>query len=320
LNSNHLIRIFEIFLSRGIENSLKEMANIIEDDIGVNEEVFEIPNYNWNIFRYIADYLHLAGILILIVTLIRNRNCKGLSLKTQLFYFLVFITRYLDLLEHKQTFYLVFFKLTYILTSFGTLGAFWFFNKQNPDNYESQKDTASVTGILVPCVIAAFVLSKYKNFLEIAWTFSEYLEGFAMVPQYIFCYRESAATLMRGQGILVYICALGGYRVFYALNWLYKFHMDPTYRDPQSWIGGMLEILFFADFLSYQFQHMSILRSMVLTIDDKVNEVVEAVELKAFPNRAEGSKTGGENGGMRRRNVVGNQQEYSEVVAMQEVL
>lgn len=28
-----------------------------------------IPNYNWNIFRYTADYVHLIGVGILIYTL-----------------------------------------------------------------------------------------------------------------------------------------------------------------------------------------------------------------------------------------------------------
>ena len=38
-----------------------------------------------------------------------------------------------------------------------------------------------------------------------------------MVPQYIFCYRERQA---RDWGTTLYVLALGGYRVFYALNWM----------------------------------------------------------------------------------------------------
>lgn len=60
---------------------------------------------------------------------------------------------------------------------------------------------------------------------------------------------------------------LGGYRVFYALNWIYKkarrssfcsflsflkqINM-PRYSDIQSWIGGLVEIMFFLDFLNYR--------------------------------------------------------------------
>ena len=54
--------------------------------------------------------------------------------------------------------------------------------------------------------------------LEIFWTFSEYLEGFAMVPQYVFSYRENAATQQRGA--LMFIVLFGLYRVFYAFNWM----------------------------------------------------------------------------------------------------
>lgn len=264
-----------------------------------------VVSYSWNIFRYIADYLHLGGIVVLGYTLLKNRNTKGLSLKTQVLYFLVFITRYLDLLERRQSAYLTFFKLTYILTSLAACLAFAYFRRQDKYSYEWEKDTASMPAMIIPCIVFALLLPKYKNFVEIAWTFSEYLEAFAMVPQYIFCYRESAATLSREQGVLVYIVALGGYRVFYAFNWMYKFWMDPQYRDPQSWIGGLVEILFFIDFLMYQFQHCSILRAMVLSLDDNVNEVVQKVEEKILPGRTREMTdfTGGE---MRQRRPLGN--------------
>lgn len=92
----------------------------------------------------------------------------------------------------------------------------------------------------------------------------------------------------REPGFFVYIMALGGYRVFYALNWMYKYVRDPTYSDPQSWIGGIIEIAFFADFLAYQFKGASLLRSAVLKVDDKVNEVVDQVEMKVGLKRESG--------------------------------
>ena len=77
--------------------------------------------YSWNIFRYVGDYLHLGGILLLLITIGKNKSVAGISRSTQVLYFLVFITRYLDLFEHSQTAYLVFFKLTYIISSVGVL-------------------------------------------------------------------------------------------------------------------------------------------------------------------------------------------------------
>jgi len=86
--------------------------------------------------------------------------------------------------------------------------------------------------------------------------------------------------MSRELGVLFYIMALGGYRVFYAFNWMYKVAMDPTYSDPQSWLSGIIEILFFSDFLSYQVTGFSILKNAVLNVDDGVNEVVLKAQVK----------------------------------------
>jgi len=64
------------------------------------------------------------------------------------------------------------------------------YNKAN-SSYEESKDTSSLPAIMIPCFVAAVILPREKSVLEILWTFSEYLEGFAMVPQYVFCYRDA---------------------------------------------------------------------------------------------------------------------------------
>merc|ERR1711879_537689 len=119
-----------------------------------------------------------------------------------------------------------------------------------------------------------------------------FIEGFAMVPQYIFCYRERIAG--RDWGTSLYVICLGGYRVFYALNWIYKKVQMPHYSDIQSWIGGIIEILFFTDFLNYRFTGNSMLRSAVLQVDTKINEISEKVELKVLGTSSRMETEGGE--------------------------
>lgn len=197
--------------------------------------------------------------------------------------------------------YLVFFKLTYIATSAVTLMLFYRFYINDPTTYEAHKDTSNMYAMVVPCAVGALILSREKSALEIFWTFSEYLEGFAMVPQYVFCYRETDNHLALGNGwlIFLYIMALGGYRVFYAFNWMYKIYKDPAYSDPQSWVGGFIEIMFFSDFVMYQLIHLSFLRAAVLKVDDKVNEVVEMKVFRKSPEMVT------DTGVVRNRRVVG---------------
>merc|ERR1712203_476298 len=86
----------------------------------------------------------------------------------------------------------------------------------------------------------------------------------------------------------------------YALNWIYKKIEMPNYSDVQSWIGGIIEIMFFLDFLNYRFTGNSMLRSMVLSVDSKINEISDRVEMKVLgTSKSERIET--EGGEMRRR-------------------
>lgn len=251
--------------------------------------------HSWNIYRYLGDYLHLGGVIVLLGTLAKNRAVTGISRSTQILYSLVFITRYLDLFHHNQTEYLVFFKLTYIITSIIVLLLFW----RLDSTYERQKDTCSLVIILLPCIIAATLMSNDTSIMEIAWTFSQFCEGFAMVPQYIFCYRDYEA---KDLGVSFYVVALGGYRVFYAANWIYKKIHLPQYYDIHSWIGGLIEILFFGDFLGFRFTGRSMLRTLVLKVDEKVNELKDSVRDKVIGSeKAEPQGESTEGGELRQR-------------------
>lgn len=252
--------------------------------------------YSWNLFRYVGDYLHLFGIVILLATIAKNKSVAGISRSTQVLYFLVFTTRYLDLFDHSQTTYLVVFKLTYIFTACIILACFYVMDQ----SYQRVNDTCNLSVILLPCITAALLLTNEYSILEILWTFSEFVEGFAMVPQYIFCYREKGA---RDWGAGFYVICLGSYRVFYALNWIYKKYQMPHYSDMQSWIGGVIEILFWIDFLNYRFTNNSMLRTAVLQVDSKINEISEKVEMKTLGTSFYRSEAA--SGEVRRRRKVG---------------
>lgn len=277
------------------EAGAEEIAmDSMEKLYGGGTDFAQIASYSWNVFRYIGDYLHLIGIFVLFGTLAKNRACTGISRSTCILYFCVFFTRYLDLLDHNQTAYLVFFKLTYLITSLLVLIIF----HKLDSTYERGKDTCSLTIIFVPCITASLLLANDYSILEICWTLSQFLEGFAMVPQYIFCYRDKGANDL---GVSFYVTSHGGYRVFYALNWIYKKIQMPGYSDIQSWIGGIIEILFFIDFLYFRFTGHSMLRTAVLSVDEKVNEIQEKVELKVLGSSRSTRDAEGGSGELRQR-------------------
>merc|ERR1719253_998355 len=154
--------------------------------------------------------------------------------------------------------------------------------------YERNKDTCSLSVILIPCATAAVLLAMETTALEVLWSFSQFLEGFAMVPQYIFCYRDRGASDL---GVSLYVMSLGGYRVFYAANWIYKKVQMPHYSDVHSWTGGIIEISFFTDYLLSRFTGYSLLRALVLTVDEKINEFQEQVEMKVLGKKGQRGTT-----------------------------
>lgn len=65
-----------------------------------------------------------------------------------------------------------------------------------------------------------------------------------------------------------------------------------------------MEILFFIDFLNYRFTGNSMLRSAVLTVDTKINEISDKVEMKVLgTSSVQRQET--EGGEMRRRRKAG---------------
>ncbi|CAD7973790.1 unnamed protein product [Amoebophrya sp. A120] len=253
---------------------------------------------SWNLFRRAGDLLHLGGTLFLLVSILFRRSCVGVSWKTQFLYTVVFVTRYLDLPDNIHTYYvfpqeaakmeyLILFKLTYILSQFIILFLFWRFNQSSgQQGYETHKDTFNIWFVLAPYLIFAWLFAGKNTFTEIMWTYSEYIEAFVMVPQYIFQYRsEQRETRSRHTSVFLWIMSIGVYRCLYFLNWIWK-EVHHDYVATHSLIGGSLQILLFADFLAFYICGVSCLRTVALFADDKINDAGDAIELRAFPSRA----------------------------------
>ncbi len=69
------------------------------------------------LLRLIADMLHLASILILLLKIRNTRNCIGVSAKTQELYVVVFCLRYLDLFMYYISLYNTLMKIAFIASA-----------------------------------------------------------------------------------------------------------------------------------------------------------------------------------------------------------
>jgi len=221
--------------------------------------------FHWNPFRYAADLVHMASLVVCFFALLRGGGgTEGVSLKTHLLFFAVFSTRYLNVFFCKQYVYLILYKLFFWLSTLLVVLVFLFRGALS-----DPRDTCPIPLLLFPTVVITLLFAHYHSVLEVLWIFSQHLEGFAMLPQYVYCYRDTKSE--RGD-VLVYVLCLGGYRMLYGLNWMYKYFASPSYVDVSSWVSGVVNVLFFADFLAFKLCRGSPLSRLCLTVDDGLRD------------------------------------------------
>ncbi|KAK0748092.1 ER lumen protein retaining receptor-domain-containing protein [Apiosordaria backusii] len=201
----------------------------------------------WNIFRIAADLSHITAKCILIFSIHRNRSAEGVSLLTQLFYAVVFVTRYTDLFSETHA-WNYFFKVFYLLSSFYTLGIMRFVYPRTREKEAAWKLAALVffgSLILSPFIMLIFDKKEEWAFTEWLWVFSQILESVCVLPQLLLLRQTTVPTVITS----FYIVFLGSYRGLYLLNWFLR-GLDTNGRKPNpiSVIFGIVQTALYADF------------------------------------------------------------------------
>jgi ER lumen protein retaining receptor len=225
-----------------------------------------------NVIQLIGDSLHLLSFVIIIYKIIRDRSCKGVSAKTFEIYLLVFCTRYLDLFMYFISLYNTTMKILFIGAS-----AFILYlmkcNKRYSISYDRVKEDIFPHVYLIPfALIMTLMIHKDWTWWGLTWSFSLWLESVAVFPQ-ITIISKSNGTLAY---IAHYLAALGSYRFFYIILWIYRYVKYQTL----SWvsiISGVLQVALYADFFYlYIKNYKQFIQSDLPTIskspDDKQKE------------------------------------------------
>jgi ER lumen protein retaining receptor len=205
-----------------------------------------------NPFRFIGDMLHLAAIIILLGKMLRHRTAAGISLKTQFLYALVFSTRYIDLLTSYVSLYNTVMKIFFLATSWHIC---YLMRSKSPwkATYDRENDSFRIRYLIIPCAVLALVFHRQTmhEVMEILWTFSEYLEAVAILPQiFLLEYTERYDALTSH-----YLFALGAYRLFYVFNWIYRYVVEGRVLWV-SVVAGVLQTLLYVDFFYHYIQQV----------------------------------------------------------------
>lgn len=140
-----------------------------------------------NIFRLVADLMHLASIFILLLKIKKTRSCVGksvrmvnaflhvplpwlgrtigISFKTQLLYSLVFLTRYLDLFFRFISVYNTCMKIFFIASSLYIL---YLMKIKFKATYDANLDTFRIEYLLGAAAILAIAFPYDYSVLEVS--------------------------------------------------------------------------------------------------------------------------------------------------------
>ncbi|KAL6766485.1 ERD2A [Auxenochlorella protothecoides x Auxenochlorella symbiontica] len=202
-----------------------------------------------NIFRLAGDMTHLMSIVVLLLKIRATKSCRGISLRTQEMYLLVFLCRYLDLFYSFVSLYNTVMKLIFLASS-AAIVYYMRYDRVVKQTYDRRQDTFRYLFLIVPCLILALLINHAFTLTEILWTFSIYLEAVAILPQLVLMQRTQNIDNLTGN----YVLLLGTYRGLYILNWIFRFFTEPHYRQWLVWISGLLQTALYGDFFYYYFK------------------------------------------------------------------
>eukprot|EP00929_Paragymnodinium_shiwhaense_P120951 TRINITY_DN93037_c0_g1_i1.p1 TRINITY_DN93037_c0_g1~~TRINITY_DN93037_c0_g1_i1.p1 ORF type:complete len:338 (-),score=64.27 TRINITY_DN93037_c0_g1_i1:47-1060(-) len=233
-----------------------------------------VRHYHWEPSRYAGDLLHMAALVLCMLSLLRDSGTEGVSFKAHLLFLIVFTSRFLNVLFCDQSVYLILYKVMLwsctlkIVMIMVVRGSQW-----------DVMDTLPVCVLVIPTVIMTMVFGSYSAedhglAFEILWIFSNYLEGVAMLPQYIYCYRDK-----QNDSFLVfgYVLTMGAYRTVFGVSWVYRILCNEADADMSSVISGVLGVMFFADWLQFKAFSASPLSRCCIQVDEDLREVQDLV-------------------------------------------
>ena len=204
-----------------------------------------------NVIQFVGDTLHLISFVIIIYKIYKDKSCKGVSAKTFEIYLLVFCTRYLDLFMYFISFYNTFMKILFISAS-----AFILYLMHLKDPFKNTYDRKNEDifphlYLILFAVIMTLIINKDYSLWGLTWSFSLWLESVAVFPQ--------ISIIAKTNGIFTYtahyLAALGSYRFFYILLWIYRY----IKFGRVLWVSvfsGILQVLLYADFFYLYFKNV----------------------------------------------------------------
>lgn len=239
-----------------------------------NARHLSVRHYNWEPSRYLGDGTHILALITCIMALLRDDGPDGVSMKAHMLFLLVFSVRFANIFLCEQPVYLIIYKVMLWTT---TLKIVMLLAVRG--SAQDGRDTMPVMAMLfsiliITCVCGSFSLQDHGLVVEVLWTYSNYIEVFAMLPQYVYSYRDRGN---RSLLVYSYVVLMGGYRIIFGIPWLTEVFLSrDRVVDVSSLLSGFLGVAFFADFLKFHATGISPMSSACIAVDNNILDAEEA--------------------------------------------
>ncbi|KAK5951108.1 endoplasmic reticulum retention protein [Knufia fluminis] len=171
-----------------------------------------------------------------------SSSAKGISFKSQALYFIVYITRYLDLFwSFTSSAWNTTLKLVFIASQGYIL--YLMMNDYKP-THDPGLDTFKISYLLGGSAVLAVLFPSFYTPSEILWAFSLWLESVAILPQLFMLQRTGEAETITTH----YLAALGIYRTLYIPNWIYRYFTEKGHFDTIPVLAGIVQTVLYSDF------------------------------------------------------------------------
>jgi len=233
-----------------------------------------VRHYHFVVCQYMGDFLHVTALLLCLASNFREDGTYGVSLKTHVLFCIVFTMRFLNILFCDQSMGLIIYK-----TLLWTLTVNIVLLMAARGGAADRKDSLPLAVLIIPSIILASVFGHYSSddnglLIEMSWIFSTYLESVAMIPQYIYCYKDPANSSVL---VLLYVVCMGLYRTVFGLSWMYHYFVSfDRYVDWSSFVSGVLGVVLFVDYLCFRFAQRSVMYRLCISVDEGIREVENA--------------------------------------------
>ncbi|MCQ2820245.1 MAG: ER lumen protein-retaining receptor [archaeon] len=164
------------------------------------------------IFMRFGDGFHLLATLLILFKIFKDRNYKGLSLRTQEIYLILFCFRYFDLYWYKVSNYNTIMKITFVVTTLFAVILMYLFKSPEPCN----KESILYFGLIPIAVLFALAFHSAWTKWEMTWTVTFWSECLAMIPTVAMAERKE---YIKDYIPKIYIFLLFCYKFFYMLFW-----------------------------------------------------------------------------------------------------